>query len=74
MVSKSFYIADKKRFLKENSAYSQKIRRKIKVIKLSDEKIKVEFIKEVTINGVSKNSPSCLVFENINSVRKQLCF
>ena len=66
IVSKSYYIADQKRFFQKNPVYSQRIIGEIIVTQLSNGQLQAEFVKEVSTSRDVKNYPSYLVFENIN--------
>ena len=66
IVSKSYYIADQKRFFQKNPVYSQRIIGEIIVTQLSNGQMQAEFVKEVSTSRDVKNYPSYLVFENIN--------
>ena len=67
IVSKSYYIADQKRFFQKNPVYSQRIIGEIIVTQLSDRQMQAEFVKEVSTSQDVKTYPSYLVFENVNS-------
>ena len=66
IVSKSYYIADQKRFFQKNPVYSQRIIGEIIVTQLSDRQMQAEFVKEVSTSQDLKTYPSYLVFENVN--------
>lgn len=66
IVSKSYYIADQKRFFQKNPVYSQRIIGEIIVTQLSDRQMQAEFVKEVSTSQDVKTYPSYLVFENVN--------
>ena len=67
IVSKSYYIADQKRFFQKNPVYSQRIIGEIIVTQLSNGQMQAEFVKEVSTSQDVKTYPSYLVFENVNS-------